>query len=104
MEAEGQIRHTMVYHTSRRPPVSRGGRQRSDTPPSPLSYSQERDRGADGGPAEGRGGLGRNGKNTNQPSSDESLERQKAPYPALLYLVWLPCDDTTVNFRVQVPR
>lgn len=51
-EAEGQIRHTTPYHTSLRPPMSCGGRQRSDTPPSELSYSQDRDTGAEGG-AEG---------------------------------------------------
>lgn len=51
-EAEGQIRHTTPYHTSPRPPMSCGGRQRSDTPPSELSYSHDRDTGAEGG-AEG---------------------------------------------------
>lgn len=49
MVAEGQMRHTTPYHTSLRPPMSTGGRQRRDTPPSALSYSQVREMGADGG-------------------------------------------------------
>lgn len=48
--ADGQIRHTTPYHTSLRPPMSVGGLQRKDTPPSELSYSHDRDTGADGGP------------------------------------------------------
>lgn len=52
MVAEGQIRHTTPYQTSLRPPMSTGWRHLSDTPPSPLSYSQLRETGADGG-AEG---------------------------------------------------
>ncbi len=48
--AEGQIRHTTPYHTSLRPPMFTGGLQRNDTPPSELSYSHDRDAGADGGP------------------------------------------------------
>lgn len=47
--AEGQIRHTTPYQTSLRPPMFTGGLQRSDTPPSELSYSHDRDAGADGG-------------------------------------------------------
>lgn len=46
---EGQIRHTTPYHTSLRPPMSRGGRHIMDTPPSSLSYSQDRETGGDGG-------------------------------------------------------
>lgn len=52
MVAEGQIRHTIPYHTSLRPPMSTGWRHLSDTPPSPLSYSQLRETGADGGAEE----------------------------------------------------
>lgn len=51
--AEGQILHTTPYHTSLRPPMSTGGRQRRDTPPSPLSYSQETEVGAEGEPGGG---------------------------------------------------
>lgn len=47
--AEGQILQTTLYVTSLRPPKSRGGFQRRDTPPSELSYSQDRDTGAEGG-------------------------------------------------------
>lgn len=47
--AEGHMRHTTPYHTSLRPPMSTGGRHLKDTPPSPLSYSQDRETGADGG-------------------------------------------------------
>lgn len=47
--AEGQMRHTTPYHTSLRPPMSTGGRHLKDTPPSALSYSQDRETGADGG-------------------------------------------------------
>ena len=61
--AEGQMRHTTPYHASPRPPMSTGGRQRRDTPPSPLSYSQERETGAEGGPErEGERGRERWGK------------------------------------------
>lgn len=49
MVAEGQVRHTTPYHTSLRPPMSAGGRHLRDTPPLPLSYSQVRETGADGG-------------------------------------------------------
>lgn len=49
MAAEGQMRHTTPYHTSLRPPMSTGGRHLKDTPPSPLSYSQDSETGADGG-------------------------------------------------------
>lgn len=56
--AEGQMRHTTPYHTSLRPPMSTGGRHLKDTPPSPLSYSQVRETGADGGAErENRRGL-----------------------------------------------
>lgn len=48
--ADGQIRHTTPYHTSLRPPMSLGGLQRNETPPSELSYSHDKDTGADGGP------------------------------------------------------
>jgi len=48
--ADGQIRQTTPYHTSLRPPMSVGGRQRNETPPSELSYSHDKDTGADGGP------------------------------------------------------
>lgn len=49
---EGQMRHTTPYHTSLRPPMSTGGRHLKDTPPSPVSYSQDREIGADGGAVE----------------------------------------------------
>ena len=56
---EGQMRHTTPYHTSLRPPMSTGGRHLRDTPPSPLSYSQDRETGADGGAVEEDGNDGR---------------------------------------------
>lgn len=46
---EGQMRQTTPYQTSLRPPMSAGGRHLKDTPPSPLSYSQVTETGADGG-------------------------------------------------------
>ena len=49
---EGQMRHTTPYQTSLRPPMSTGGRHLRDTPPSPLSYSQDIEIGADGGAEE----------------------------------------------------
>lgn len=52
MVAEGQMRHTIPYQTSLRPPMSTGWRHLNDTPPSPLSYSQLRETGADGGAEE----------------------------------------------------
>lgn len=57
---DGQMRHTTPYHTSLRPPMSTGGRHLKETPPSPLSYSQVRETGADGGAAE-KAEMGRMG-------------------------------------------
>lgn len=51
---EGQMRQTTPYQTSLRPPMSAGGRHLKDTPPSPLSYSQVRETGADGGAGRGK--------------------------------------------------